>query len=130
LTTLSGCSFDFEIVNNADFYKDMSFLKFLRDVGKYITVNTMMNKESVKRRIEDPDQSISYTEFSYMLIQGYDFVHLLDTKGVQMQICGSDQRGNGVTGIELIRKKLNKDAFVFTSPLLLDSTGKKFGKSE
>lgn len=130
LTKLSGYSFDFEIVNNADFYKDMSFLKFLREVGKYITVNTMMNKESVKKRIEDPDKSISYTEFSYMLIQGYDFVHLLDKKWVQMQICGSDQWGNGVTWIELIRKKLNKESFVFTSPLLLDSTGKKFGKSE
>jgi len=130
LKELSWYSFDFEIVNNADFYKDMSFLRFLREVGKNITINTMMNKESVKKRIQDPDKSISYTEFSYMLIQWYDFVHLLDKKWVQMQICGSDQRGNGVTWIELIRKKLNKEAFVFTSPLLLDSSSKKFGKSE
>lgn len=130
LKELSGYDFDFEVVNNFDFYKDMNFLRFLREVGKYITVNTMMTKETVKKRIEDPDKSISYTEFSYMLIQGYDFVHLFENKGVKLQISGSDQRGNCVTGTELIRKKLDKEAYVFTSPLILDANGKKFGKSE
>lgn len=130
LKKLSGYDFDFEVVNNADFYKHMSFLQFLRDVGKYITVNTMMTKETVKKRIEDPDKSISYTEFSYMLIQGNDFVHLYQDKGVKLQISGADQRGNCVTGLELIRKKLDQEAYVATSPLVLDATGKKFGKSE
>jgi tyrosyl-tRNA synthetase len=104
----------------------------LRDIGKHITVNQMMHKETVKRRLEDPDQSISYTEFSYMLLQGYDFVRLYQDKDVRLQICGSDQRGNGVTGLEMIRKMIPtaKQCYVTTCPLILDSTGKKFGKSE
>lgn len=106
-------------------------MDFLRDVGKYITVNTMMNKETVKKRITDPDKSISYTEFSYMLIQGYDFVYLRKNHNVRLQICGSDQWGNGVTGLELIDKILGtNDCFVTTAPLILASNGKKFGKSE
>lgn len=130
LKELSGEDFDFEVINNADFYQGMDYLKFLRDVGKFITVNNMMTKETVKKRIEDPDQSISYTEFSYMLIQGYDFYRLNADYNVKLQIAGSDQWGNCVTGIELIRKKDNNEAFAMTSPLVLDSNGKKFGKSE
>ncbi|MBU0626334.1 tyrosine--tRNA ligase [Patescibacteria group bacterium] len=118
--------FDYEMVNNYDFYKDMSYLRFLSEVGKYITVNTMISKESVKKRIEDPEKSISYAEFSYMLIQGYDFVHLFEKEDVKLQLGGSDQRGNVVTGIEIIRKKFDKEAFALTIPLITDSTGKKF----
>ncbi len=130
LEKMSGFKFDFEIINNADFYKNMNFLKFLREVGKFITVNSMMTKETVKKRIEDPDKSISYTEFSYMLIQWYDFLKLYKDFDVKLQICGSDQRWNWVTWIELIRKKLDKEAYVFTTPLLLASNWKKFWKSE
>lgn len=131
INEISGINYQYEIKNNHDFYKDMTFGEFLRDVGKYITVNTMMKKETVAKRIEDPDKSISFTEFSYMLIQGYDFVRLYQDYGCKLQICGSDQWGNGVTGLELIGKILGKnDAYVMTSPLILDSQGKKFGKSE
>lgn len=108
----------------------MSFISFLRDVGKNITINQMMNKETVKRRITDPSASISYTEFSYMLMQGYDYLHLFTERGCKLQIAGSDQWGNIVTGIELIRKMREEEAYGVTCPLLLDSTGKKFGKSE
>jgi len=133
ITEISGVEFDFEVINNLDFYEGMDYLSFLRSVGKYITVNNMMNKETVKRRLETDDQSISYTEFSYMLIQGYDFVKLYDEHDCKLQIAGSDQRWNVVTGIELINK-ISKDedpkAYGATTPLILDSTGKKFGKSE
>lgn len=97
LKELSGEDFSFEVVNNQDFYKDMSFSTFLREVGKYITVNQMMSKETVKKRIEDPEQSISFTEFSYMLLQGYDFYWLHTHKGVNLQLASSDQWGNIVT---------------------------------
>jgi len=117
------------VVNNADFYTEMTFLQFLRDVGKYMTVNSMMTRETVKKRIEDPDKSISYTEFSYMLIQGYDFVKLYE-QGCKLQISGSDQWGNVTAGIELIRKKLWWEAYGLTCPLILDSSGRKFWKSE
>ncbi len=130
LTKLSGATFDFEVINNADFYRDMSYLGFLREVGKYMTINQMMNKETVKKRIEDPDKSISYTEFSYMLLQGYDFVRLFQDKNCRLQISGSDQWGNIVTGVELVKKKLDQEAYGMTGPLILDSNGKKFGKSE
>lgn len=122
--------FDYEMVDNYDFYKDMSYLRFLWEAGKYITVNTMIAKESVKKRIEDPDKSITYAEFSYMLIQGYDFVHLFENNGVNIQLGWSDQRGNVTTGMEIIRKKLDKEAFCLTIPLITDASGKKFGKSE
>lgn len=91
LTELTGITFEFEVVNNMDFYKDMNYIDFLRVVGKHITANSMMKKETVRRRIEEPDKSISYTEFSYMLIQGYDYVRLFEDHGVRLQICGSDQ---------------------------------------
>lgn len=125
-----GINFEFDMVNNYDFYKDMNYLQFLGEVGKYITVNYMAAKESVKKRLTDPDKSISYAEFSYMLIQGYDFCRLYQDKGVLLQLGGSDQRGNVTTGIEITRKKLDAEVFGLTIPLITDSTGKKFGKSE
>lgn len=125
-----GINFEYEMVNNYDFYKWMWYLDFLRDVGKYITVNYMMAKESVKKRLIDPDQSISYAEFSYMMIQGYDFSYLLENYWVKLQLGGSDQRWNITTGIELVRKKLDQEIFGLTIPLITDSSGKKFWKSE
>ena len=122
-------NFDFEMVNNYDFYKDMTILDFLRDVWKYITINNMIKKETVSKRIEDPDKSISYTEFSYMLLQGYDFVKLFREKWTLLQLAGWDQWGNAVTWIELIRKIEEKESFVMTIPIITDASGKKFGKS-
>lgn len=122
--------FDYEMVDNFDFYKDMNYLKFLREVGKYITVNTMIAKESVKKRIDDPALSITYAEFSYMLIQWYDFLHLFEKHGVKIQLGWSDQRGNVTTGMEIIRKKLDQEVFALTIPLITDASGKKFWKSE
>ena len=116
-----------EVVNNYDWTKDISFLDFLRDVGKYINVNYMLNKDIVNRRLET---GITYAEFSYTLIQGNDFLHLFQDKNCIMQVEGSDQWGNITTGIDLIKKKLNKTAYGFTMPLILDKYGNKFGKSE
>ena len=116
-----------EIVNNYDWTKDYTFLEFLRDIGKYINVNYMLNKDIINRRLET---GITYAEFSYTLLQGYDFLHLFKEKNCILQAEGSDQWGNITTGIELIRKIEGKEAFGFTMPLILDSTGKKFGKSE
>ncbi|PSL27008.1 tyrosine--tRNA ligase [Chitinophaga ginsengisoli] len=118
-----------EMVNNFDWFKDISFLDFIRDVGKHITVNYMMSKDSVKRRLEG-DSGMSFTEFTYQLIQGYDFYHLYTAKGVKLQMGGSDQWGNIVTGTELVRRKANGEAFAFTCPLLKKADGSKFGKSE
>ncbi len=132
LKTISGYDFKFEVINNYDFYKNMNIFEFLSTAGRYITVNNMLNKESVKKRIEDPEMSITYTEFSYMLLQGYDFLTLYEKYKVKLQIWWSDQRGNMVTGTEMIRKKLGSEAegYVMTFPLITDSTGKKFWKSE
>ena len=116
-----------EIVDNYTWTKDYTFLEFLRDIGKYINVNYMINKDIISRRLET---GITYAEFSYMLLQGYDFLHLYETKNCIMQVEGSDQWGNITTGIELIKKKLGKEAYAFTMPLILDSNGNKFGKSE
>lgn len=116
-----------KLVNNYDWFKDYNFLDFLRDVGKYINVNYMLSKDIIQRRL---DTGITYAEFSYMLIQGYDFLHMFNTMGCTMQVEGSDQWGNITAGIELIRKMSGKDAYAFTMPLILDATGKKFGKSE
>lgn len=116
-----------ELVNNIDWFRDISFLKFLREAGKHITVNYMMAKESVKRRLEE---GISFTEFSYQLLQGYDFYHLYTNKGVRLQMGGADQWGNLTTGIELIRRKAGEEAFALTTPLITKSDGSKFGKSE
>ena len=116
-----------EMVNNYDWFSDISFIDFLRDVGKYFTVNYMMSKESVKKRIET---GISYTEFAYQIMQGYDFFELNRQYGVTLQIGGSDQWGNMTAGTELLRRKADKTAHVITVPLITDATGKKFGKSE
>jgi len=117
------------LVNNYDWFKGISFIHFLRDVGKYITVNYMMAKDSVKKRIEG-DTGISYTEFAYQLMQGYDFYWLFEHKGVKLQMGGSDQWGNIITGTELIRKKTGGEAFAFTCPLIKKADGGKFGKTE
>ncbi|MGT2801862.1 tyrosine--tRNA ligase [Streptococcus henryi] len=116
-----------EMVNNYDWFGSISFIDFLRDVGKYFTVNYMMSKESVKKRIET---GISYTEFAYQIMQGYDFYELNDKHNVTLQIGGSDQWGNMTAGTELLRRKADKTGHVITVPLITDSTGKKFGKSE
>lgn len=130
LTEMTGHTFDFMVINNTDFYDGVSYLQFLREVGKHITVNQMIAKETVKRRVEDPEKSISYTEFSYMLLQGYDFLRLYQDYGCKLQIAGSDQWGNCMTGLELIKKICNAEVYAATCPLITDSTGKKFGKSE
>ena len=116
-----------EVVDNYDWLKGYSFLNFLRDVGKYINVNYMLDKDIIRRRLET---GITFAEFSYMLLQGYDFMHLYQEKNCIMQVAGSDQWGNITTGVDLIRKMLDKQAYAFTMPLILDATGKKFGKSE
>lgn len=118
-----------ELINNYDWFKNISFLDFLRDAGKHITVNYMMSKDSVKKRIEG-DTGISYTEFAYQLMQGYDFYHLYQTKNCKMQMGGSDQWGNITTGTEFIRRKIGGTAFAFTCPLITKADGGKFGKSE
>jgi len=116
-----------EMVNNYDWFSDISFIDFLRDIGKYFTVNYMMSKESVKKRIET---GISYTEFAYQIMQGYDFFILNQKHGVTLQIGGSDQWGNMTAGTELLRRKADKTGHVITVPLITDASGKKFGKSE
>lgn len=116
-----------EIVNNYDWFKDFSFLDFIRDVGKHITVNYMMSKDSVKNRLES---GMSFTEFTYQLVQGYDFLHLYQNHSCKIQMGGSDQWGNIVTGTELIRRKAQGEAFAMTAPLIKKADGSKFGKSE
>ena len=122
-----------ELVNNYDWMKDFSFLDFAREVGKCITVNYMMAKDSVKRRLNGEfAEGMSFTEFTYQLLQGYDFLHLYETKGCRLQMGGSDQWGNITTGSELIRRKLGgeNEAFALTCPLITKADGKKFGKTE
>ena len=116
-----------ELVDNYDWWKDRSFLDTLRDIGKYISLNYMLDKDIIRRRLET---GITFAEFSYMLLQGFDFVHLFQDKKCIMQVAGSDQWGNITTGVDLIRKMLDDQAYAFTMPLILDQTGKKFGKSE
>jgi tyrosyl-tRNA synthetase len=118
-----------EMVNNYDWFKEMNFLKFIRDVGKHITVNYMMSKDSVRKRIES-ESGISFTEFTYQLIQGYDFYWLYTHKNCKLQMGGSDQWGNITTGTELIRRKASGEAFAFTCPLITKADGGKFGKTE
>ncbi|MDE6584550.1 MAG: tyrosine--tRNA ligase [Anaeroplasmataceae bacterium] len=122
LTKLFGC----EVVNNYDWSKDMNFIDFLRDFGKFFNVNYMLNKDIVSRRL---DAGITYTEFSYMIMQALDFWWLYKNKNVTMQVAGQDQWGNITAGIELIRKKEQKEAYAFTMPLLTKSDGSKFGKT-
>jgi tyrosyl-tRNA synthetase len=119
------------MVNNYDWMKDFTFLGFARDIGKHITVNYMMAKDSVKKRLgSDATEGMSYTEFSYQLVQGTDFLHLFETMGCKLQMGGSDQWGNIITGTELIRRKTGGEAFALTCPLITRSDGSKFGKTE
>ena len=122
LTDLFGC----EVVNNYDWSKDLNFIDFLRDFGKFFNVNYMLSKDIVARRL---DQGITYTEFSYMIMQAMDFWYLNENKGVTLQVAGQDQWGNITAGIELIRKKSGKEVYAFTMPLLTKSDGSKFGKT-
>ena len=121
-----------ELVNNYDWMKDFSFLNFIRDIGKHITVNYMMAKDSVKKRFSGDGDGMSFTEFSYQLVQGYDFLYLYEHNNCKLQLGGSDQWGNITTGTELIRRKLgaDKDAYALTFPLITKSDGGKFGKTE
>ncbi|MBA5246334.1 tyrosine--tRNA ligase [Marnyiella aurantia] len=121
-----------ELVNNYDWMKEFSFLDFVRDIGKNLTVNYMMAKESVKKRItgENGAEGMSFTEFTYQLLQGYDFLHLYKNNNVKLQMGGSDQWGNITTGTELIRRKVQGEAFALTVPLITKADGSKFGKSE
>jgi len=117
------------MANNYDWFREMTFLHFIRDVGKHITVNYMMAKDSVRKRIEG-DTGMSFTEFTYQLVQGYDFYWLYQHRNCKLQMGGSDQWGNIVTGTEIIRRKAGGEAFAFTCPLITKSDGGKFGKTE
>ena len=119
--------FGFEVVNNNDWYKDINIIDFLRDYGKYFNINYMLDKDIIRRRLET---GITYTEFSYMILQALDFLHLYETKNCVLQVAGSDQWGNITAGIELIRKKTDKTAYGMVMPLVTDSNGVKFGKTE
>ena len=118
-----------EMANNYDWFKDFTFLNFIKEVGKYITVNYMMSKDSVRKRL-DGDNGMSFTEFTYQLVQGYDFYWLNKNKNCKLQMGGSDQWGNIITGTEIIRKKSSGEAFAFTCPLMTKADGGKFGKTE
>ena len=127
LTKQAKDIFGFEVVNNYDWIKDISVTDYLRDYGKYFNINYMLAKDHVKSRM---DVGITYAEFSYMILQALDFLYLYENKNVQLQVAGSDQWGNITAGIELIRKKIDKEAYGMVIPLVTDSTGKKFGKTE
>ena len=119
-----------KLVNNADWLLKVKLVDFLRDIGKHFTINELTKREIIKRRLDDPNDSISYTEFAYSLLQGYDYLHLNQTLGVDLQIGGTDQWTNILSGVELIRRKLGKEAYALTLPIITDASGKKFGKSE
>ena len=119
-----------QLLDNADWTRSVTLLDFLRDIGKHFTVNTMVAKESVRARMEDRDAGISYTEFSYMLLQAFDFYHLKNAHDCDLQIGGSDQWGNITAGIDLTRRKLSKTVYGLTLPLITNADGTKFGKSE
>ncbi len=122
---------DFDIVDNYDWFKSMNYLQFLRDVGKHVPMSTMLGREFVSSRLGEDGAGISYAEFSYALIQGYDFLHLNREKNVTLQLCGADQWGNSIAGVDLIRRVTGKEAHVWSTPLIMNkSTGIKFGKSE
>ena len=121
----------FTLVDNYDWFKDMGYLEFLRDVGKHVPMRTMLGREFVQSRLSDDGAGISYAEFSYSLIQGYDFLHLHREHGVNLQICGADQWGNSIAGVDLIRRVTGDEAHVWSAPLVVNkTTGVKFGKSE
>lgn len=119
-----------QLVNNYDWMKDISFLEFIRDIGKHLTVNYMMAKDSVKKRLSGEGEGMSFTEFTYQLVQGYDFLHLYRSHNCRLQMGGSDQWGNITTGTELIRRKDSGEAFALTCPLITKADGGKFGKTE
>lgn len=122
---------DFAIVDNYDWFKDINYLDFLRDVGKHVPVSQMLGREFVQSRLGEGGSGISYAEFSYALLQGYDFLHLLREHGVTLQVCGADQWGNSIAGVDLIRRLEAQEAHVYSIPLVINkTTGKKFGKSE
>lgn len=122
---------EFTLVDNYDWFKDISYLDFLRNIGKHMSMTQMLDRDFVKSRVGEGGSGISYAEFSYSLIQGYDFLHLFREYGVTLQLCGADQWGNSVTGAGLVRKLEAKEVNVFSTPLVIDrTTGKKFGKSE
>ncbi|MFO7177562.1 MAG: tyrosine--tRNA ligase [Pseudomonadota bacterium] len=123
-------SYAASVVNNADWLAPLTFLEVLRDVGKHFSVNMMIQKDSVRERLENREQGISYTEFSYLLLQAMDFRHLFDTRGVTLQVAGSDQWGNIVAGVDLVRRTRRAEVFGLTSPLLTKADGGKFGKTE
>lgn len=121
----------FSIVDNYDWFKDLGYLNFLRDIGKHFSMTQLLDREFVQSRIGDGGAGISYAEFSYSLIQGYDFLHLYREHGVTLQVCGADQWGNSVSGVQLIRKLENAEAHIWSTPLVINkATGRKFGKSE
>lgn len=121
----------FELVDNYDWFKDMNYLTFLRDVGKHVPMRQMLGRDFVQSRLGEDGAGISYAEFSYSLIQGYDFVHLHREMGATLQICGADQWGNSITGVDLIRRLTGNEAHVWSAPLVINkATGMKFGKSE
>lgn len=128
-TVFAGESF--EIVNNYDWFKDINYMDFLRTIGKHLSMTQLLDREFVQSRIGAGGAGISYAEFSYSLVQGYDFLHLFREKGVTLQVCGADQWGNSLAGVEMIRKLEAKEAHVYSTPLIVNkSTGVKFGKSE
>lgn len=127
LTEQAKKIFGFEVVNNYDWIKDIDVVTFLRDYGKYFNINYMLDKDIIRRRL---DTGISFTEFTYMILQALDFLHLYKTKNCTLQVAGSDQWGNITAGVDLIRKVTGKEVYAFTMPLVTDSAGKKFGKSE
>lgn len=129
LIKIKSYSEKIELLNNIDWIKNISFLEFIREIGIFFTINYLISKDSVKKRIKNKKNGISYTEFSYSLIQGYDFLYLNKIKNCKLQIGGSDQWGNITAGIELIRKKTGKKVYGFTFPLITKSNGEKFGKS-
>lgn len=122
---------EFDVVDNYEWFKDIGYLNFLRDVGKHFSMTQLLDRDFVQKRIGEGGSGISYAEFSYSLIQGYDFLHLFREKGITLQVAGADQWGNSISGVQLIRKLEGKDAHIWTAPLIINkTTGKKFGKSE
>lgn len=122
---------DFQLVDNYDWFKDMNYLEFLRDVGKHVPMRQMLGREFVESRLQENGAGISYAEFSYVLIQAYDFLHLYKNYGVTLQVCGADQWGNCIAGVDLIRRVSGGEANAYSTPLVIDeTTGRKFGKSE
>lgn len=130
LRKLLGERADFEMVNNAEWLREVKLLDFLRDTGKHFTVNDLVKRDLIRRRLETPDESISYTEFTYSLLQAYDYRELNERYGCDLQIGGSDQWTNILSGVDLIRKTANREVFALSFPLITDASGRKFGKSE